>query len=90
MTLRLIDILLQSSFYNMVVEGLTGCETLVQHCIIHMDTMHSTRLLLEKDTISYLSLIPQVISSSKSEYKDLSVYLREAHYEVSCLLAESN
>lgn len=82
MTLQLFDILLQSAF-PMVVRGLTNCQSIVQYCILSDEMMRLMRLQLEEDTISYLSLIPNCISSGKTDCgEDFKWYLREAHNEV--------
>ncbi len=81
-TLQLFDILLRLPF-SMIIEELTHCSSTTLNCILQADQMHSARVQLEQDTVSYLSLIPSCLSSGGGE--DLSQYLREAHDKVSAL-----
>lgn len=69
----------------MVIEHLTS-QAISHCCILQAEEMHSVRLQLEKDTISYLSLIPDCISSCKIVNGDyLNMYLREAHDAVNAI-----
>jgi hypothetical protein len=79
-TLQLFDILLHSAFH-MVIDGLTNCQSIVQ-CYVASEMLYAARLQLEEDTISYLSLIPDCVYSSKNDCEDFKLYLTEAHNEV--------
>lgn len=82
MTLQFFDILLSSPFRITVIEHLFNCQSITQHYILQAKVMHSVRVQLEEDTISYLSLIPEYISSSQSADEDLKNYMQEAQDKV--------
>lgn len=69
----------------MVIECLTS-QAISRRCILQAEEMRSVRLQLEEDTISYLSLIPDSISSCKIVNGDyFKMYLREAHDTVNAI-----
>lgn len=84
MTLQLFDVLLQSPLSTVIIEELAKCSSLSSNCILHSDGMLSARVQLEQDIVSYLSLIPNCISSCKSDdyVEDISRYMRESHSKV--------
>lgn len=81
MSLQLFDILLRSPFH-VVIEHLTNCCSIVQQCLVQPEMMHSVRVQLEEDMVSYLSLLPDYISCKNGSGEDLIQYLREAHNKV--------
>ena len=84
MTLQLFDVLLQSPLWTVIVEDLAKYSPLSPSSILHSDGLLSARVQLEQDIVSYLSLIPNCISSCKSDdyIEDMSRYMREAHSKV--------
>lgn len=72
----------------MVIEYLANCQSIDQHCILPAEGMRLVRLRLEEDTISYLSLIPDSLSSCNKSVSGeyFNQYLREAHIKVGLVL----
>ena len=67
----------------MVIEHLTDCESIANLHTLQAEVMHSIRIQLEEDTISYLSLIPDCFSSYHDVgSEDLKLYFQEAHNKV--------
>ena len=68
-----------------VIENL-NCQPIVHNYIVLPEAMHSVRLQLEADTISYLSLIPDHMFTSHSSNVDFNHYMGEAYAEVNVIL----